>query len=134
MKLSIALAALFLVVPAAAHAQESAEPATRDIEAEVRAVVEESGIVPALEAIATETAPELEAALGRLATTLGEVGMRLARDPEVRESTRRGAQGMVRIAEVVVTEQSDLLIDILRRASEQLEAIGQVDQPRESTP
>jgi hypothetical protein len=108
---------------AAAQAADTAA-AARDLETQVRVVVEQSGVVPALESMASEVGPELHQALARLAVTLAGVGERMANDPEVRESALRGAEGMVQLAQVVVEERSDMLIEILRGAADQLETLS----------
>ena len=86
--------------------------------------MEQSGVVPALESVVTEVGPELQQALARLAVTLTGVGERMANDPEVRESALRGAEGMVQLAQVVVEERSDMLIEVLRGAADQLEKMS----------
>jgi hypothetical protein len=118
-----ALASLLTAVPAAAQVADSAA-AARDLEAQVQVVVEQSGVVPALESVVTEVGPELHQALARLAVTFAGVGERMANDPEVRESALRGAEGMVQLAQVVVEERSDMLIEVLRGAADQLEKMS----------
>jgi hypothetical protein len=126
MKGVLALAALISLLAAGSAAAQEADPtpAARGLEAQVQGVVEQSGVVPALESMVTDVAPELRQALARLAITLAGVGERMANDPEVRESALRGAEGMVQLAQVVVEERSDMLIEILRGAADQLETMS----------
>lgn len=125
MKGTLALTVLVTLVTAGSAAAQVADTASaRDLEAEVQEVVEQSGVVPALESVVTEVGPELQQALARLAVTLTGVGERMANDPEVRESALRGAEGMVQLAQVVVEERSDMLIEVLRGAADQLEKMS----------
>ena len=104
------LATLLTAGSAAAQAADSTAGA-RDLEAEVQAVVQQSGVVPALESVVSEVGPDPHQVLARLAVTQSGVGERMANDPEVRESALRGAEGMVQLAEVVVEERSDIAQD-----------------------
>jgi hypothetical protein len=125
MKGTLALTVLVTLVTAGSAAAQVADTASaRDLEAEVQEVVEQSGVVPALESVVTEVGPDLQQALARLAVTLAGVGERMANDPEVRESALRGAEGMVQLAQVVVEERSDMLIEVLRGAADQLEKMS----------
>ena len=126
MKGILALTALATFVAAASATAQVADTTSsaRDLEAQVQVVVEESGVVPALESVVTEVGPELHQALARLAVTLAGVGERMANDPEVRASALRGAEGMVQLAQVVVEERSDMLIEVLRGAADQLETMS----------
>lgn len=65
-------------------------------------------------------APDLEAALDRLAERLGALADRVANDPELRSSALRTAESLLDVTEVVVARQSELLIEVLRKASEEI--------------
>jgi SAM-dependent MidA family methyltransferase len=121
-----------LLVMAAAQpvaAQQKPKPAepTRSVED----VVESSGIVPALEAVAASPTPELERALGQLAEALTVVAARIAADPELRSSAARAGRGMAEVAEAAVIEQSSALQDALRDLADRLEQIAKERESRD---
>jgi ABC-type transporter Mla subunit MlaD len=125
---------LLLVVPAGrAAAQQPAEPKPERVLGEVEEIVERSGILDALEAIATEAAPELERTLAQLTGTLSALAVRIANDPELRDSAARAAHGLVGAAETVLTEQSELLRDALREAAERIESLAAPRDPDSET-
>lgn len=114
------LAALFILAaaqPAAAQQDTTrAEPL-----GSVEQVIDSSGIVPAVEAIAASATPELERALGQLAHSLSLIASRIAADPELRSSAARAGAGLAQVAEAVVVEHSDALQEALRELAERLE-------------
>lgn len=96
----------------------SAAPAAAQVDAgaEIEDALRRSGIVTAVEELASAAAPELE----RIAESLGRLALRVSEDPELRRSALRAALGVVDVAEVVVVEQSAVLREGLRDAAEQL--------------
>lgn len=96
----------------------SAAPGAAQVDAgaEIEDAVRRSGIVAAVEELASAAAPELE----RIAESLGRLALRVSEDPELRRSALRAALGVVDVAEVVVVEQSAILREGLRDAAEQL--------------
>jgi hypothetical protein len=74
--------------------------------------------------VAATATPELERALGDLASSLGRIAARLAADEELRTSTARAAQGVAEVAEATLVEQSAVLQDLLRELADRLEAIA----------
>lgn len=115
--------AVFTVAAPAAAQQAPAEPRP------VETVIEESGIVPALEAAAAAASPELERALGELATSLGRIAGRLAADDELRTSTVRAAQGMAEVAEATLVQQAAVLQELLRDLADRLEVMAADRKP-----
>lgn len=103
-------------------AQEPVDTASRTTVDEVQQILERSGIERAIDSIAAESAPELEEALEQLTTTLNDLAERVANDPELRASALRTAEGMLGLAQIVVAEQSEVLLDVLRTASERISA------------
>lgn len=118
------LAAVLLVLvplqPAAAQQDPKPEKSTRSVEA----VIDSSGIVPAVEAIANATTPELERALGELAQSLGVIAARIAGDQELRTSAARAGRGMAELAEAAVIEHSSTLQDALRALADRLDELA----------
>jgi hypothetical protein len=115
-------------------AQEEKASGSEGIRAEVEAIVTQSGVVEALDSLATASRPELERTLEALTATLNIFASRIANDPELRESAVRAAQGLVGVAEVVVVEQSSVLQEALRAAAERIASLpsseGAAPQPR----
>lgn len=105
--------------PAAAQQPKPVEP-TRSVEE----VIDSSGIVQAVEALAVSATPELERALGQLAQTLSVVVARIAADPELRSSAVRAGVGMAEVAEAAVVEHSGTLQDALRDLADRLEELA----------
>jgi hypothetical protein len=126
------LALLVLFTWAAPGAAQQQPEATRadSVRADVEQIVEQSGVVPALEQLATVAGPELERALDQLATTLGTLATRIAEDPELRTSAVRAARGMADVAAALVVEQADALQEALRTAADRLEAMAGAREPR----
>jgi hypothetical protein len=120
------LLVLGVAAPVAAQDAPKPAPATSIDEA-----IERSGIVPALEAIAAAATPELERALGQLATTLGERANRIARDPELRASAVQAARGATEVAELVVIEQSSALQEALRRIADRIDELAAARERRD---
>ena len=119
-----ALLVLAAAQPAAAQQREPVEP-PRSVEE----VVDSSGIVQAVEALAVSATPELERALGQLAQTLSVVVARIAADPELRASAVRAGVGMAEIAEAAVVEHSATLQDALRDLADRLEELASERRP-----
>jgi hypothetical protein len=101
-------------------AQEQKATGAEGIRAEVEGIVNRSGVVEALDSLATVSRPELERTLEALTATLNIFASRIANDPELRESAVRAAQGLVGVAEVVVVEQSGVLQEALRAAADRI--------------
>jgi hypothetical protein len=97
------------------------------IRAEVEAIVNRSGVVEALDSLATASRPELERTMEALTATLHIFASRIANDPALRESAARAAQGLVGVAEVVVVEQSEMLQEALRAAAERIATLPERD-------
>jgi hypothetical protein len=115
-------------------AQEQKAKGAEGIRAEVEGIVNRSGVVEALDSLATASRPELERTLEALTATLNVFASRIAADPELRESAVRAAQGLVGVAEVVVVEQSSVLQEALRAAADRIASLprdeGAVPRPR----
>jgi ABC-type transporter Mla subunit MlaD len=127
----IVAAALSLVLFSADAAMAQERPAgTPDrVRADVEEIVERSGVVEALDALAAASTPELERTLDQLTATLNALTDRIVNDRELRVSAARAAQGMVEVANVVVVEQSHVLQDALRAAAEQLAEVLRTYEP-----
>ncbi|CAN5621690.1 hypothetical protein BH23GEM8_BH23GEM8_21680 [soil metagenome] len=104
-------------------AQEQKAKGAAGIRTEVEGIVNRSGVVEALDSLATASRPELERTLEALTATLNIFASRIANDPELRESAVRAAQGLVGVAEVVVVEQSNVLQEALRAAADRIGAL-----------
>lgn len=125
-----ALLVLAAAQPVAAQQPRPVVP-TRSVEE----VIDSSGIVQAVEALAVSATPELERALGQLAQTLGVVVARIASDPELRSSAVRAGVGMAEVAEAAVVEHSSTLQDALRDLADRLEELaGERRPPPAGTP
>lgn len=124
------LAVLLMLVPmdpaAAQQDPKSSEPSKR-----IEEVIETSGIVPAVEAIASSTTPELERALGELAQSLTRIASRIAGDQELRSSAARAGRGMAEVAEAAVVEHSNTLQDALRALADRLDELVQEKKTKE---
>jgi hypothetical protein len=123
-----AIAAVVLAAaPAAAQQQPRPEGEPRPAGAESRAslddIIQRSGIIEALEALAAAAAPELERTAEQLGEAVAGLATRLAEDRELRLSAARAARGMVDVAEIVVVEHSATLLDALREAAARIEAV-----------
>lgn len=124
MKAFFGLAVLLAVFsPHSADAQVQGDTTRSDALQEVQEIIQRSGVVPALDSLALRSAPELEEALGSLATTLSALAERIANDRELRASALRAAEGVVTVAQHVVAEQSDVLLEALRTAAERISEI-----------
>jgi hypothetical protein len=124
MKNAAGVAVLLLALSAghAAAQRAPADPRTGTVRTEVEEIVERSGVIPALEALAEAVAPELERTAEQLTVTLNALARRIADDPELRASALRAARGGVEVAETVVLEQTTTLQEALRALAERLEA------------
>jgi hypothetical protein len=123
-------AALVMLSAQVASAQAPAGTSPDAVRAEVEGIVQRSGIVPTLEALAAASAPELERTLEQLTGTLNVLATRIAEDAELRASATRAAHGLVGVAQVVVVEQSNLLQDVLRAAAERLATLPAPETPQ----
>ncbi len=108
-------------------AQEQKATGAEGIRAEVEAIVNRSGVVEALDSLATASRPELERTMEALTATLNIFASRIANDPALRESAARAAQGLVGVAEVVVVEQSEMLQEALRAAADRIATLPERD-------
>jgi hypothetical protein len=124
MKNAAGVAVLLLALSAghAAAQRAPADPRTGTVRTEVEEIVERSGVIPALEALAEAVAPELERTAEQVTVTLNALARRIADDPELRASALRAARGGVEVAETVVLEQTTTLQEALRALAERLEA------------
>jgi hypothetical protein len=124
MKNAAGVAVLLLTLSAghAAAQRAPADPRTGTVRTEVEEIVERSGVIPALEALAEAVAPELERTAEQVTVTLNALARRIADDPELRASALRAARGGVEVAETVVLEQTTTLQEALRALAERLEA------------
>jgi hypothetical protein len=124
MKNAAGVAVLLLALSAghAAAQRAPADPRAGTVRTEVEEIVERSGVIPALEALAEAVAPELERTAEQLTVTLNALARRIADDPELRASALRAARGGVEVAETVVLEQTTTLQEALRALAERLEA------------
>jgi hypothetical protein len=132
MKYAVATFALLLVLAAAAPAAAQQPPATRaeTVRVEIEEIVERSGVIAALEALAEAIAPELERTVEQLTGTLDALATRVANDPELRASAVRAARGGVEVAEAVVVEQTTVLQEALRALAERLEELAAARERR----
>jgi hypothetical protein len=120
------LAAVSAAGPAAGQqaGQEAPAAPAQSASSALEQAIESSGIVPALEkAVATAT-PELERAMGELATSLASLVNRIASDRELRTSAARAGRGVAEAAEVVVVEQAVSITEVLRALADRLEVIA----------
>jgi uncharacterized coiled-coil protein SlyX len=124
MKNAAGVAVLLLALSAghAAAQRAPADPRTGTVRTEVEEIVERSGVIPALEALADAVAPELERTAEQLTATLNALAKRIADDPELRASALCAAHNGVEVAETVVLEQTTTLQEALRALAERLEA------------
>jgi hypothetical protein len=124
MKKAAGVAVLLLALSAghAAAQRAPADPRAGTVRTEVEEIVERSGVIPALEALAEAVAPELERTAEQLTVTLNALARRIAEDPELRASALRAARSGVEVAETVVLEQTTTLQEALRALAERLEA------------
>jgi hypothetical protein len=122
MKHFLALLTLLLAVAFAqpAAAQQAPGGSVERIGEQMEKVVSGSGVVAALDSLATASAPELQRTLDELTATLNVFATRIANDPELRTSALRAAQGLLGVAQVAIVEQSDLLQEALRSAADRL--------------
>jgi hypothetical protein len=134
----VAALAIVSAAPAApAAAQRAPAPAQqaptekRDTRAELDRIVEQSGVVEAMEAVGAAVAPELERTMEALAESLNTLARRVAQDPELRSSALRAARGAVDVAEVAVVEQASVLQELLRAAADRIEAAAAAREGRE---
>jgi hypothetical protein len=111
------MAAILLLTAGQAQAQRTT---VDDVAVEIERAVERSGVLAAIDDLVQATAPELERTLEHLARTLEALASRVAEDPEVRRSAARAAVGVVEIAEVVVLEQTEAILEALREAAERM--------------
>ena len=123
-----------VVCALAAAAPAAAQEPPREVQRpkSLEAAVDSSGIVPALEAVATSAGPELQRALGQLANTLGVLAQKVAENPELRTSAARAGRGMAEVAELAVIEQSAVLTEALRAMADRLEAIMREQEQQKS--
>lgn len=119
--LSLAVLAVILSASPAAAQEPVDTMADRTAEA-LEEIVRTSGLESAVDSIARRSGPELEDALEQLTGTLNVLAQRIARDPELRASALRTAEGLVKLTEIVVAEQSRVLLEALRSASEEISA------------
>ncbi|HSJ24957.1 MAG TPA: hypothetical protein VK929_09835 [Longimicrobiales bacterium] len=121
-----ALAAVFLAaVPAAAQQpRPEGEPRSVEQRTSVDDVIQRSGIIEALEALAAAAAPEIERTAELLGQAVAGLATRLAEDQELRTSAARAAHGMVGVAEIMVVEQSATLLEALREAAAHIEGLS----------
>lgn len=110
-----------LAAPVAA-AQQPADTSASATAAEVAERSEPEVLGVPVGSAGSQDAGELEAALERLAGRLEVLTDRIANDPELRASAVRTAEGLLQVTELLVATQSELLLDVLRKASEEISA------------
>lgn len=121
MRGSMTLAVMLTMFSATAvAAQEPVDTLPAPTWSEAKEVVEKSGLEAAVDSIAVTTVPELEEAIERLTGTLDLLVRRIANDPELRTSALRTAGGLIVLTERVIAEQSEVLLDVLRTAEEEI--------------
>jgi hypothetical protein len=108
--------------PAAAAQQEPDD--TRRAGERVERVLDESGIVIALDSLAVAARPELERTIDEFGAALGALAARITGDRELRESGLRAALGLLDVAQIVVVEQSVLLEEAIRATAERITVLS----------
>jgi hypothetical protein len=135
MKKLIGLAVLATALAAAGvEAQESPVATPGGALEELRDVIERSGVATRMDSIASRAAPELEQALEGLTATLGVIAGRIATDPELRASAFRAAEGMIGLAQAMVAEQSEAIVEALRAAADRIATTPLEPDPPAPTP
>jgi hypothetical protein len=125
MKRRTLLAALVLglcFAPDAAAQREADD--TRRPGDRVERVLDESGIVVALDSLAVAARPELERTIDEFGAALGALAARITGDRELRESGLRAALGLLDVAQIVVVEQSVLLEEAIRATAERITVLS----------
>jgi hypothetical protein len=91
---------------------------------ELERVLDESGVVSALDSIAETAAPVLDETLSQLSMALGDLATRVASDPELRRSAVAAAQGIAELTSSLVTENAEVIQEVLRKAADELGRMG----------
>jgi hypothetical protein len=116
----------------AAAAQHVPVPTGERAQPEARQVVEPRAI-DATDAVAALASPELQAALEELGERMSAIAAQIASDPELRTAALRAAGGMVGMAEILVTQQAEVIQEALRTAAERIAELP-VPEPAASEP
>lgn len=103
----VALAALTVALPMAAQ-ERTAKPTTKEITLQLN------------DSLRIKPSPELQKALDELAAAVQALALKIATDPQLRLAAIQVASGMVATAQHVVTEQSVVLQEALKTASERI--------------
>jgi hypothetical protein len=106
-----------------AAAQQEADDTRRPVD-RVERVLDESGIVVALDSLAVAAIPELERTIDEFGAALGALAARITGDRELRESGLRAALGLLDVAQIVVVEQSVLLEEAIRATAERITVLS----------
>lgn len=118
----------------AAQSPPSARDSADSVAGELGRVLEESGVVVALDSIAESAAPVLDETLSQLSATLGDLAIRVASDPELRRSAFAAAQGIAQLTSSIVAENADTIQEVLRKAAEELDRMGSRELPGQGAP
>lgn len=78
--------------------------------------------------------PELQKSLDDLAAAVQALALRIASDPELKAAAMKVASGFVNTAQQVVTEQSVVLQEALKTASERIAAAQSAQHDRAKKP
>jgi len=114
MKKLIAAVMLVLAAPLVAVAQ-SVPPS--------RAPGKATIIVDSKDTVVLRSSPELERAVQDFAAAMQSLALKVATDPKLRSAAIEVASGFINVAQQAVTEQSVVLQEALRNASQKIAAV-----------
>jgi hypothetical protein len=115
----VALLLVLFAALAAASAARSQQPAGKSSgSTKPRAQVEDS--------IKFKPSPELQKSLDELAASVQALARRIASDPQIRSDAMRVASGLVTTTQRVVAEQSVVIQEALKNASDRITAAQSV--------
>ncbi len=108
------IALLFILVMglAAASAARSQQPAASN----------HANPVTPKDSVVFKPSPELQKSLDQLAASIQALAQRIASDPEIKTAAMNVASGFVTTAQQVITEQSGVLEEALKKAAQQINA------------
>jgi hypothetical protein len=130
MKGSFALAALLVLGTANfAAAQQPADAEHQGVVEQAEQVVAQSGLEAALDSVVSVTGPQLQGTLEQLMFSLNLIALRVASDPELRNSVKETGEGLAALAQNVVKEQSTTIAEVLRAAAERIEDVTKETEP-----
>lgn len=114
------MAVLFTAVSATAATAQEPTDTVAGAAVDPPTVVEREVLGVPVDSARAQATGDLEDALEQLAGRLGALADRVANDPELRSSALRTAEGLLDVTEILVARQSELLLDVLRKASEEI--------------